>query len=48
MFETLEEQIQEVEGAAPSRAQRALRYLVLLIISLVVFGGLYFAIRSLG
>jgi hypothetical protein len=48
MFQTLDEQIQEVEGAAPTRGQRALKYLVLLVISLVVFGGLYFAIRSLG
>jgi hypothetical protein len=48
MFETLEEQIQEVEGAAPTRGKRILKYLALLVISLVVFGGLYFAIRLLG
>ncbi len=47
MFETLEEQIHEVEGATPTRGQRLLRYAVLLVISLVVFGALYFAIRVL-
>lgn len=48
MFNTLEEQIEEAQGAAPSPGARALRYVGLSVLSLIVFAALYLAIRLAG
>ena len=41
MFQTLEERIQRSQ---PSSKERLLRYLIMLVISALVLGGLYFAL----
>lgn len=48
MFNSLEEQIDETQGGAPSKGGRALRYVGLFVLSAVVFAGLYLAIRLAG
>ena len=48
MFSSLEEQIDETQGSAPSKGGRALRYVGLFVLSAVVFAGLYLAIRLAG
>ncbi len=47
MFDTLEEQIEKSEGEAPSSGVRAAKYLGLFVLSALVFGVLYVAIRLL-
>jgi hypothetical protein len=48
VFNSLEEQIDQTEGGAPSTGARALRYVGLLVLSAIVFAGLYLAIRLVG
>ena len=47
MFNTLEEQIEKTQGAPPSTGAQAIRYVGLFVLSAVVFGVLYVAIRLL-
>lgn len=47
MFETLEEQIKETEGPELTTGARIVRYVILFIVSAIVFGGLYMGIRLL-
>jgi len=47
MFNSLEEKIEEVEGAAPSNARQVLRYVVCVALAAVILGALYMAIRFL-
>lgn len=48
MFNSLEEQIDDTQGGAPSTGARAVRYAGLFVLSAVVFAGLYLAIRLAG
>jgi hypothetical protein len=48
MFETLEERIEQTEGSHLSTKQRVLRYAGLLGLTIVIFGGLFMAVRMLG
>ena len=48
MFNTLDEQITQAEGTSLTTSERLLRYAALTVISLVVFAGLYVAIRLVG
>ena len=45
MFNTLDEQITQAEGTSLSTKERLVRYAALTIISMIVFAGLYLAIR---
>jgi len=45
MFDTLEEQITQAEGTSLSGRERLIRYAALMVVSLIVFAGLYLAIR---
>lgn len=45
MFNTLEEQIAASEGETGSRSRSLVRYAALLLVSVMVFGGLYLLIR---
>ncbi len=45
MFDTLEKQIEETEGSKPSTSSILIKYLIILVATVVVFGGLYMAIR---
>lgn len=47
MFHSLDEQIERTEGGHPSARARLVRLVEAAIVSLVVFGGLYFAIVAL-
>jgi hypothetical protein len=47
MFNSLEEKIEEVEGAVPSKTSQLLRYLGCAVLAAIVLGGLYMAIRLL-
>lgn len=47
MFNSLEEQIEEVEGTVPSSARQLLRYAVCVALAALILGALYMAIRLL-
>jgi len=47
MFNSLDEQIERGEGRTPTRWERLLQYAGVLLVSTVLFGGLYFGIRFL-
>jgi hypothetical protein len=44
MFDTLDEQIESTQGRSPTHAERAVRYLVVAVLSVVLFGGLYLGV----
>jgi hypothetical protein len=48
MFDSLNEQIEKSQGGAQSTGTRALRYVGLLVLSVVVFVALYMVIRVAG
>lgn len=48
MFNTLDEQITQAEGTSLTTTERLIRYGALMVVSLVVFAGLYIAIRLVG
>jgi hypothetical protein len=48
MFDTLDEQIERTEGIHLTSKQKLLRYAGLFIVTVLVFGALYLAVRSLG
>lgn len=45
MFETLEKQIEQSEGGAEPTSRRVIKYLLIFVVTVIVFGGLYLAIR---
>jgi hypothetical protein len=47
MFETLDEKMKHDRDQESTKAQRLVRYAVALIATVVVLGGLYFAVRLL-
>lgn len=47
MFDSLDEQIITTEGTHPTTSQRLFRFLWIVIVALLVFGGLYLAVVSL-
>lgn len=47
MFNSLEEEIEEVEGTVPSRAGQLLRYVGCVVLAALILGALYMAIRLL-
>jgi hypothetical protein len=40
MFNNLDEQIESVQGRGPNKAERLVRYLVVAVVSILLFGGL--------
>jgi hypothetical protein len=44
MFSTLEEQIEDTEGKSPTYAQRIGRYIVVAVLSALLFGGVLLGI----
>lgn len=40
MFETLDQQIESTQGAVPTQGERVARYLVVAVLSVVLFGSL--------
>ncbi len=47
MFDSLADRIREDEHKEVSQTERIVRYLVIAVISLAVFGGVYFVIQHL-
>ena len=47
MFESLDEQIKSDEHKAVSDKERVVRWVVILLITLAVFGGLYFGVHMM-
>ncbi len=47
MFESLDEQIRHDDQVETTRAERILKWTLMIVISLLVFGGLYMGIRLL-
>ena len=47
MFNSLDEQIERGKGRMPTKWERLLQYAGVLLVSTVLFGGLYFGIRLL-
>jgi hypothetical protein len=45
MFESLEEQIKIDEHKASSNTERMVRWALIVLVSVVVFGGLYFGVH---
>jgi Ni,Fe-hydrogenase I cytochrome b subunit len=45
MFDSLDEQIKHDEHEVTSNKERILRWVMVLIVSVLVFGGLYFGVR---
>ena len=48
MFESLDEQIRSDEHRMISSRERMVRWLLVALVSLAVFGGLYLAVRTTG
>jgi hypothetical protein len=44
MFNTLEEQIESTQGRSPTQAERLVRYLVVAVLSVLLFGGLFLGV----
>jgi hypothetical protein len=47
MFESLDEHMKHDEQLETTSTERWLRYLAVVVVSVVVFGGLYFGVRML-
>jgi len=47
MFDSLDEQIRNDEHKAVSNKERIVRWAVIMLITLVVFGGLYFGVQMM-
>ena len=44
MFNNLEEQIESTQGSSPSQVERLVRYLVVAVLSVLLFGGLFLGV----
>jgi len=47
VFDSLADRIRQDEHAEVNNTERAIRYLVVLVVSVLLFGGLYFGVRML-
>lgn len=47
MFESLDEHIKHDDQVEQTRAERVFKWAAMVVLSLLVFGGLYFAIRMM-
>jgi hypothetical protein len=48
MFDSLSDRIKQDEGESASWTQRLIRWAVVLVLAVLLFGGLYFVVRWLG
>ncbi|MDE3167370.1 MAG: hypothetical protein KGN36_16325 [Acidobacteriota bacterium] len=48
MFDSLEDKIKQDDAAELSRRERVVKGVVITILSIVLFGGLFFAVRLVG
>jgi hypothetical protein len=44
MFNNLDEQIETTAGETPTQAARVLRYLIVAVLSIILFGGLFLGV----
>jgi hypothetical protein len=47
MFDTLSDRIREDEHKEVNTAERMVRYALIAVVSVVLFGGLYYAVRMM-
>lgn len=45
MFDTLEKQMEQTDGAPEPASSRVIKYIIVLVATIIVFGGLYWAVR---
>ena len=48
MFDSLADRIREDEHKEVNNTERAVRWVVIAVVSVVIFGGLYYGVRMLG
>ncbi|MBS1855236.1 MAG: hypothetical protein JST11_07710 [Acidobacteria bacterium] len=48
MFDSLEDKIKQDDSVEISRKERIVKGVVITVLSIVLFGGLYFAVRMVG
>lgn len=48
MFESLADRIREDEHKEVNPTERAIRWVAIAVVSILVFGGLYYAVRMVG
>jgi hypothetical protein len=48
MFDSLADRIRQDEHAEVPNKERAVRYFAVFVLTVLLFGGLYFAVRMLG
>lgn len=48
MFESLDEQMKHDEEATTTKSEKYLRWLLVAVLAVVLFGGLYMGVRLLG
>jgi hypothetical protein len=48
MFDSLADRIREDEHKEVNSTERVIRWVVIAVVSVVVFGGLYYGVRMLG
>jgi hypothetical protein len=48
MFDSLADRIREDEHKEVNSTERIIRYVVIAVVSVVIFGGLYYGVRMLG
>jgi hypothetical protein len=47
MFDSLADRIKQDEGASPNKGELVIRYAVVLLVSVLLFGGLYILVDHL-
>jgi hypothetical protein len=48
MFESLDDQMEHDDAAVTSKKEKVIRYITIVVVSLLVFGGLYYGVSMLG
>ncbi len=48
MFESLDDQVKHDRQAEKSKKELALQYIAIVVLAVVIFGGLYYAVRMMG
>jgi len=47
MFDSLADRIRQDDNAEVNKTERIVRYLVILVVSVLLFGGLYYGVKML-
>lgn len=44
MFDNLDQQIENTQGTRPSQTERLVRYVIVVVLSVILFGGLFLGV----